>query len=263
MNISRNSSGHQPLRVLLVFNSPEDFSGVFYQSMSNTLGQTAQTEVFIYALRSDSFSKLMMGKAAAYQYVVLAPMYNGANEDLMQLMNQLPPGKLILIDKHIPNLPRHFPCVYQDFEADIYTALSSARCYLRKYDSLQLISPEDRYFPLGISDGFSRFCRDFGFRASIESDIDIPVQGTLYLLLSEEHLVKLIKLCNQLQLIPGRHVGILSYNDYSYKEILGGGISVLTTDRRKMGETAAAFILGKSGASQVHNPFRLIVRNSL
>ena len=40
----------------------------------------------------------------------------------------------------------------------------------------------------------------------------------------------------------GKDIGILSYDETPLKEILAGGISVISTDFRKMGETAAEMI---------------------
>jgi DNA-binding LacI/PurR family transcriptional regulator len=57
-------------------------------------------------------------------------------------------------------------------------------------------------------------------------------------------------------------VGIISYNDSPLKEILLDGITVMTTDHVKMGQTAAKFILDNS-KEKIKNPFVLIKRKSL
>jgi len=59
---------------------------------------------------------------------------------------------------------------------------------------------------------------------------------------------------------PGTDVGIISFDETPMKEILKGGISVLSTDFIRMGSTAASFINGES-FSQEANPFRFILRS--
>lgn len=44
----------------------------------------------------------------------------------------------------------------------------------------------------------------------------------------------------------GSDIGIIAYNDAPFKEILAGGITVLSTDFAKMGETTARMIQTKS-----------------
>jgi hypothetical protein len=44
----------------------------------------------------------------------------------------------------------------------------------------------------------------------------------------------------------GSQVGIISYNNSPFKEILAGGISVLSTDFNRMGSTLAKMVLTKS-----------------
>ena len=75
-------------------------------------------------------------------------------------------------------------------------------------------------------------------------------------------MVNLIKNCQAADLKLGKDVGIVSYNDTPLKEILSDGISVISTDHAKMGETAARMIL-ENRQEKIKNPFHLILRNSL
>lgn len=53
----------------------------------------------------------------------------------------------------------------------------------------------------------------------------------------------------------GKEVEIISYNETLLKEILLDGISVISTDHTKMGETAARLTLSNS-TEKSQNPFR-------
>jgi DNA-binding LacI/PurR family transcriptional regulator len=86
--------------------------------------------------------------------------------------------------------------------------------------------------------------------------------GTIYLLYSDMELVGLIKELEVRNWTPGTDVGIISYDETPMKEILKGGISVLTTDFNQMGFTAASFINGEPFRQEA-NPFKFILRSSL
>jgi DNA-binding LacI/PurR family transcriptional regulator len=87
-------------------------------------------------------------------------------------------------------------------------------------------------------------------------------KGEVYIVIEETDLVQLIKNCNSKKLRIGKDVGIISYNETPLKEILIDGISVISTDHAKMGETAAELIL-ENRQEKIKNPFKLILRKSL
>jgi DNA-binding LacI/PurR family transcriptional regulator len=86
--------------------------------------------------------------------------------------------------------------------------------------------------------------------------------GEAYLVVNDAHLVELVKLARNQELTIGSDIGIISLNDTPLKEVVANGITTISTDFAKMGETLANFILNKTTA-QIENPFSLIVRDSL
>jgi DNA-binding LacI/PurR family transcriptional regulator len=90
----------------------------------------------------------------------------------------------------------------------------------------------------------------------------VVTPGEAYIVIEETDLVSLIKQCKVKGLKIGSEIGIISYNETPLKEILLDGITVISTDHNKMGETAANLILSNS-TEKVKNPFVLIRRRSL
>ena len=72
--------------------------------------------------------------------------------------------------------------------------------------------------------------------------------------------VNLVKQVREKRLRLGKDIGIISYNDTPLKELLG--ITVISTDFKVMGETAADMILANK-KDQVRNVFRFMDRNSV
>jgi DNA-binding LacI/PurR family transcriptional regulator len=81
-----------------------------------------------------------------------------------------------------------------------------------------------------------------------------------YIIIEETDLVNLVKQIRDKNLVLGKDIGIISYNDTPLKDLLG--ITVISTDFQVMGETAAYMILKKK-KEIVKNVFSFINRNSI
>ena len=159
--------------------------------------------------------------------------------------------------------------VYQDFEEDIYEALSEGITKLQKYQKLLLVYPTRLLYPYPreILRGFRKFCLAHAFDYEVLDEIyddmelqrDTPIRDT-YIVIEETDLVNLVKQIRDQGLVMGEDIGIVSYNDTPLKELLG--ITVISTDFRVMGETAAYMIL-KNKHERVKNAFSFIDRNSV
>lgn len=170
----------------------------------------------------------------------------------------------MLLDKLLPGVEGAYAAVYENFEKDIYSALSQALQRLSKYHTLKLIFPDRSYFPKEIITGFQLFCRQYAFNHRVVHDISSePInEGEVFINLMEEDLVILIERIVSLNLEVGTQVGVISYNETPVKKIILNGITTISTDFQKMGSMAARLILDHS-AEQLEVPFYLTVRNSL
>jgi len=158
-----------------------------------------------------------------------------------------------------------------DFADSDYRRLFSERIInyintIRKYRRFVFSCSESafQFIPEGCIKGFKRFCDEVKIPFEIVRKLDLSnVQpGSIYLLYSDMELISLIKEVESWNWMPGKDVGIISYDETPMKEILKGGISVLSTDFRQMGITVASFINGESFIQQP-NIFRFILRNSI
>ena len=170
-------------------------------------------------------------------------------------------SQLILLDKKVNKLAGH-KGIYQNFDKDIYGALSSAADMFTKYGEIVVIFPEHSNHPLEIIDGITLFCREKQMGFSIAPNISAkpPRKGIVYMILTESDLAQTVQLIRQSPSKLGTEVGIISLNDTIFKELLD--ITVVTTDFKKMGQSLAAMIL-QNQDTVIDNPFRMIVRSSL
>ena len=93
----------------------------------------------------------------------------------------------------------------------------------------------------------------------IYNDMELDARDA-YIIIEESDLVNLVKQARDKNFKPGKDIGIISYNDTPLKELLG--ITVISTDFKLMGETAAYMILKKK-KEVVKNVFRFINRHSI
>lgn len=252
-------------RVLLLFNKISNYKRMIYNSFLQTLGKKATVDLKIYHSNTKLFTDIVESNLGEYDYYVIMPHFYEDVEDAYKVISKIPGEQLIVLDKDLTYPVEDYAAVYQDFQKDIGEALETGIDTLRKYKKLTLVFPKMPFYPHEIALGFRNFClqNSFDFRIINEINLgDAIHEEEAYIVIEETDLANLIKNCQSAKLEAGKDIGIISYNDTPLKEILLDGISVVSTDHAKMGETAAKLIL-ENRRERIKNPFTLIQRNSL
>jgi DNA-binding LacI/PurR family transcriptional regulator len=129
--------------------------------------------------------------------------------------------------------------------------------------NLSLSQSQFQFVPSQIKAGFTRFCRDNNLNHFILDGItqDNLKKNQLFIIFDDTELILTLKIIQNKKWKLGYDIGIISFDETPMKEILAGGISVLSTDFVKMGVTAANLVKGKA-FGQIANPFYFLERNS-
>lgn len=252
-------------RVLLLFNKLSAHKKIIYDAFSKKLGDDAAIDFYIYNNDFKLFKRILQEKKQSdYTHFVIISHFLEGGDNAVNLINDLPKSKLIILDKHLEGLSGEYASVYQDFEKDLYHVLTLMINKLSKYHTLKLIFPTYTYHPKSIKNGFRKFCDEYAFNYSIINAVnaDYIREGDAYINLMEDDLVHLIKKCREKNLTIGQQIGIISYNETLLKEVLLDGITTISTDFELLGKTAAAFIISNTKA-HTPNPFNVIYRASL
>jgi DNA-binding transcriptional regulator YhcF (GntR family) len=255
----------KPYRILLLFNKISNYKKVIYNSFAQTFGKKASIDLKIYHSNTRLFTDIIDTSLGEYDYYVIMPHFYEDVEDAYETIQKIPAEQLFVLDKDVSCAGGDYSAVYQDFKQDIYEALESGLSTLNKYKKLTLVFPKLPSYPYEIVLGFRSFCiqNRFEYRVISEIGLNDPIgEKEAFIVIEETDLVNLIKNCQAAKLRLGKNVGIISYNDTPLKEILSDGISVISTDHAKMGETAARMIM-ENRKEKIKNPFHLILRNSL
>ena len=243
-----------------------------YHAFINNMGPNAHTDLHIYHCDESLFLNLLNKHKISYDYYVIMPHFKTEKFQhatttvaVTQAINKIAKHKLVIMDNVQLPVKNNVISVYQDFEKDIYNALNEGVEKLSKYKKIVLVYPEKTVYPYPrrILHGFRKFCVahhfEFEFLDEVCEDMVI-FKGDLFITIEEHDLVNLIKQVKERKYELGKDVGIISYNDTPLKELLG--ITVVSTDFKIMGETAAKMILNKK-KGQVKVPFNFIDRESV
>lgn len=250
------------LKVLFIFNKISSFKNIIYESLLEELGAKAKVDLQIHHYDPRKLKEILEEHLGKYDYFVIMPhFFSYAKEKkYINVIKMVPAHELILLDKNLPQLKFPYRAVYQDFKKDIYEALSMSASPIIKYKSIVLMLPENTHHPKEIAEGIKKFSQEKHLKFSIINSVsESLVKDSIYIVTDEDTLANLLKKIRELKLELGKDLGIISYNETAFKELLD--ITVISTDFAQMGRTAAKLILGKE-CEQYNNPFYLIQRGS-
>lgn len=261
------------VNILFLVNKLSSYKLRTYNHFIDAIGANSHTDLYIYHCDETLFLNLLDKNKSAYDFYVIMPHFKtddlthvSFTENVIKAIKKIPKEKLVLLDNIKPNIEISKSVeVYQDFENDIYFALKEGLPKIRKYKKIMLIYPSKAIYPYPrrILHGFRKFCGEYKLDFEILNEIYddmILKKGDLFITIEESDLVNLVKQIREDEFALGSEIGIISYNDTPLKELLG--ITVISTDFKVMGETAANMILNKEkGKFKV--PFNFIERESL
>lgn len=246
-------------RIFLLFDELNAFKEDLYTSFLNKLDIRTNVDIYFHHFNFQLFKDLISHSCGKYTSYVIMP---ATFDHTVDIISHLPEEKVYILDRLKADL-KHYPVVYQDFEKDVYQALTDGEDLLKKYLKLIMIFPGGKE-PEGRVTGFQKFCRERNIpheilRSLLHRKIE---RGEAYFVPSDRNLVRLVKMASEQDFVLGTDFGIVSFNDTMLKEVVAGGITTISTDFNRMGETLATMIIEKR-RQQIPNPAALIRRRSL
>ncbi|MDP5043847.1 MULTISPECIES: GntR family transcriptional regulator [unclassified Leeuwenhoekiella] len=260
------------INVFFLINKPSSYKMIIFNHFVNTLGVNAHVNLSIYHCEESLFINAIEKNIGAYNYYVIMPHFKDTDlnhvsftPEVLKAIEMIPKDQLLVVDNTKPEIKGNYGSIYQDFKEDIYNALIEGMDRLKKYDRLILVYPSKSVhpYPRRIVHGFRYFCQKFDFEFEILDEIyeDMEFESKdVYITIEEMDLVNLLRQVRARNLVLGKDIGVISYNETPLKELLG--ITVVSTDFKAMGETAAYMIL-KNKKEKVKNVFKYIERNSV
>jgi DNA-binding transcriptional regulator YhcF (GntR family) len=249
-------------RVFVLFDTLSAYKEVLYNAIKQELGKNAFIDIYFHHFNPKVFNKLVTEAAGNYTSYIILP-FDSSN--IFQSLKLLPHDEVFILDRKPRLMKENYSSVYQDFHKDVYSLLDSLGDQIKKYKKIVLVLRNTiTEVPVELREGFGEFCKsqNVDFEITEKPLVGFPVKkGNGYLVIDDEDLVYLVEQANLNNLMIGKDLGIISYNETSLKKVVAGGISVISTDFYNMGKQVAKMIKAGVGES-IKNPSRFIDRNS-
>jgi len=247
-------------RVFVLLDDFSAFKEQLYKSFRANLPDNYSVDLLFHHYNPEIFNQLILNSLGRYSmYIVM----NIDNKNMEEVVRKIDPQKLLILDMGFDSR-NEVSYLTQDFNQAVYDCLNSGLELLQKYQEFILVFPQNTPHPIETIDAFNRFCADNRLNHTVLDQIENrevqPRQA--YLVIKDSDLVKIVKDCKKNGYKIGSDVGIISYNDTPMKEIVGSGITVISTDFIRMGRDCANFIVNKDKVTEVI-PSQLIIRGSL
>jgi DNA-binding transcriptional regulator YhcF (GntR family) len=256
----KDTNVKRELKVFLFLNGFHAYHEIIYESiMEGISGKDITIDLYFHHCNSRIFKTVITENLGSYGLYVVSGF---DDPQVISVLSKIPPNKLLQIIRE-PVL-EGVSSIIQDFYSGLKRSLENLKERLSKYQRFVLVFPQRKGHPEKIKTAFAEFCAEIGIEHQIEKKVTLELIsiGTAFWVIEDSDLISLIKICGELHLILGQDLGILSYNETPMKEIIRDGISVVSVDFVKLGQSVSRFIANPRPTAEIYFP-EVIIRNSL
>lgn len=247
-------------KIFLFLDSYSPFKDILYESFKSNLSENFIVDLAFHHYNYRLFETMILDSIGRYSaYIVM----NINNKSISSVLKKIDKNKILILDWG-DYRTEEFSYVCQDFATAPYQCFQEALSLFRKYNEIIFHYPEESVHPKETLDYFIQFCRENSLNYRIKQNLQVGEirRGKAYMSFRQKDLVYLLKVIKEMGLSLGSDIGVLTYNDAPVYEVIGNGITVISSDFRKMGILAADFVKNKKPIQQIV-PTRLIIRESL
>lgn len=249
-------------RIFALVPTHSSYMEIMYDAMKTAFGDKGNIDFYFHHYNAYLFKELIDKANGHYTHYIISPF---VHKGVKNAMISLPQEKVFLLDRNPVSLKLEYPGVWQNFYEDIYNTLTKLKDRLFNYKKLvflfrdKVTSP-----PVELSWAFEAFCEEHNMDYAIYGkDVFLQMRKNYgYIAIDDEDLVEILLFARKNHLVPGKDIGILSYNETPLKKVTGDGVSTISTKFNEMGERIVKMIIENRHES-VENPFNFIDRGSM
>ena len=254
--------------IFLLFDELSEYKKILYNTIREGLDKGgARTKIFFHHCNIDVFESLIINNREGFNMFVIMPF---AHSRISAILEELKGKDVLLLDRKENLDVNKFNFIAQDFDNAVFDCLASALDRIQKYRCFILVFPQTDSItsnafkaPKDIKIAFGRFCSNFGIEHKIVSKVEEVRQGEAFFFVDDMDMVKTIEMAKKRGMELGSDIGVLSYNDFPLKRVVGEGITVISTDFVKMGEALVEYVLKDTRTIKSIMATELIPRRSL
>lgn len=251
---------NESFKVFVLLDDFSAFKEQLYRSFRSNLPDSYSVDLLFHHYNSEVFKQLIESSLGRYSlYVVM----NIEHNSIHPILDKIDAKNLLILDMGRPEDGK-MNYLVQDFNETVKSCLEEGKDKLLKYEKLTLVYANNTPHPAETVNVVHNFCEKYKLEFSNVDKVNSEEikAGQAYFVIRDDDLVEVIKTCRKQNLQLGKDVGVLSYNDTPMKQIVGGGVSVISTNFEQMGLQAAEFVKYKQKISKVLST-SLILRDSL
>lgn len=251
-------------KVFLLVGEVTDSSKLFYNAFVNNSGKNVVSDLCTYNYKTENFKDAINANLGNYHYYVIMPHQIEETEETVKQLKKISGDRLLLIDKQYESMMNNSSSISYNPQEEIFKTMNKCRQQLEKYDTINLVLSSREYFHSEMVTGFREFCEQFEFDYQILDDMQEEdlAKGNVYMCMDDLDMVEVIKKSKQEQAQLGKDVGLVSFNDTCYNEVIADGVTVMTCNPNKLGKMAAENVMYQK-RGHFYMPMELILRSSL
>jgi len=247
-------------KVFLLLDTFKAYKEVLYGSFLKHLPENISVDLHFHHYNITVFEKTITESLGKYSKFIIM---NFDHKKVPYIIGRIPEEQLLVIDWKIHSTGNQ-SAVYQNFGDSVFNCFQHNLEKIKKYNEFIFFYPTFTYHPKIAIEYFEKFCVENRLKHSVIYDLKKfkIKKGGLYFLVSDRTLATFLDQCSEKKFLPGREVGVISYNETPMKKYVKNGITVISTDFKLMGKMAAEFVVsGKPIQFEV--PTILKVRSSV
>ncbi len=213
-------------RVLFVTGKCSTTNQMFYSQFSQAMAQhKVEVDCMLSHNNMAQLENIINKEAGNYHIFIIEPQLLPKSEILEAFNRKMVSSKVVFINDDNESLPDTVDHISFSIEDEFVTILDSLSGDLDRYHHLNLVLPEQEYFPSGLISGFFRYCDLRGISGQVLEEPTCVEEGHGYFVIDETSLFKLADNIQKQQLIPGQNIGLMVLFENDYLKYMFGGIS--------------------------------------
>ena len=238
-------------KALILLDKINDYKNELLEGFIEIASDNIIYDVYFHHHNAELCRSIIEDKIHEYTHIVVCPFF----DKQLTYLNTLPSNKIVIVD-WLPDYLNVNTSVVQNFEENIVSGLEQL-VKDKLYKTIHFSYPKNIWYEKEINAAAIRL--EHKFNIEFKHKIVTPNKGELYLFFDDHSLYQFLHLLKKDGLKPGIDLGVISYNEAAFKELLlENGITTISTDFKEMGRYLAQAILENKKTN-----FTLATRNYL
>ena len=194
----------------------DSFQEVFYKTFRDRLGDGVHIDVYFHHDNIGAFEEIIRNVKGKYSIYVVAPI---PHKRTTAILHTLPMSQFLMIDRYQP-IDGEFSFITKERSGShSFEVFKQLEGTIRKYKGMVYYHRPASDTPIEILNAYKKFVKTYQVKGNIFMEYmpEHDRKGWVYFTINNAELWIMLKDCITKGLVPGKDVGILSYNDDARK----------------------------------------------